>query len=60
MNIATADTKVIKAYLDTDADPVFSAELFLIVPGDFKTTLSRLLRAMDSAYDKYAAKAAER
>ena len=59
VNVATADTKVIKAYLDTDADPVFSAELFLIVPGDFKTTLSRLLRAMDGAYDKYTAKVAE-
>jgi hypothetical protein len=27
--------------------------MFLIVPGDFKTHLSRLLRAIDTAYDKY-------
>ncbi len=59
VNVATGETKVIKAYLDSDSDPVFSAELFLIVPGDFKTTLPRLLRAMDSAYDKYTAKVAE-
>lgn len=56
VNSATSDTKVIKAYLDSDGDPTFSAELFLIVPGDFKTVLARLFRAMDSAYDKYNAK----
>ncbi len=59
INIASSDTKVIKAYLDSDGDPTFSAEMFLVVPGDFKTTLSRLLRAIDTAYDKYNAKIAE-
>jgi hypothetical protein len=58
-NIATAETKVIKAYIDSDGDPIFSAEMFLVVPGDFKTTLSRQFRAMDSAYEKYNAKVAE-
>jgi hypothetical protein len=33
--------------------------MFLIVPGDFKTTLSRVLRAMDNAYEKYTKKVAE-
>ncbi len=56
LNLATSETKVIKAYLDSDGDPTFSAEMFLIVPGDFKTTLARLLRAMDSAYEKYQTK----
>jgi hypothetical protein len=32
--------------------------MFLVVPGDFKTTLNRLLRAMDNAYDKYTKKVA--
>lgn len=55
-NAATGDTKVIKAYIDSDGDIVFAAEMFLIVPGDFKTTITRLFRAMDSAYEKYTAK----
>lgn len=59
VNAASGETKVIKAYIDGDADPVFSAEMFLVVPGDFKTTLARLLRAMDSAYDKYQTKSSE-
>jgi hypothetical protein len=59
INTASGDTKVIKAYLDSDGDPTFSAEMFLVVPGDFKTTLSRLFRAIDSAYDKYTSKVAE-
>jgi hypothetical protein len=56
INIASADTKVIKAYLDSDGDPTFAAEMFLVVPGDFKTTIQRLFRAIDSAYEKYTAK----
>ena len=56
VNSASSDTKVIKGYLDTDGDPTFAAEMFLVVPGDFKTTMARLLRAMDSAYEKYTAK----
>ncbi len=59
VNTASSDTKVIKAYLDSDGDPTFAAEMFLVVPGDFKTTLARLLRAMDNAYDKYTTKVAE-
>ena len=58
INIASSDTKVIKAYLDSDGDPTFAAEMFLVVPGDFKTTIARLLRAMDSAYEKYQTKTA--
>lgn len=56
INIASSDTKVIKAYLDSDGDPTFAAEMFLVVPGDFKTTIQRLFRAMDSAYEKYTSK----
>ena len=55
-NLATGETKVIKAYIDGDGDIIFAAEMFVIVPGDFKTTIGRLFRAMDSAYDKYTAK----
>ena len=58
-NTASAEVKVIKAFLDSDGDPNFSAEMFHIVPGDFKTTLSRLLRATDNAYEKYQRKVAE-
>ena len=58
-NVATLETKVVKAYIDSDGDPNFACEMFLIVPGDFKTHLSRLLRAMDTAYDKYNKKIAE-
>ncbi len=56
VNAASSDTKVIKAYLDSDGDPTFAAEMFLVVPGDFKTTIQRLFRAMDSAYEKYTTK----
>ena len=58
-NVASSEVKVIKAYLDSDGDPTFSSEMFLIVPGDFKATLSRVLRAMDNAYEKYTKKVAE-
>lgn len=58
INVASSDTKVIKAYLDSDGDPTFAAEMFLVVPGDFKTTIARLMRAMDSAYEKYQTKVA--
>jgi hypothetical protein len=59
VNQASSDTKVIKGYLDSDGDPTFAAEIFLVVPGDFKTNLTRMLRAMDQAYEKYTAKVAE-
>jgi hypothetical protein len=58
-NLATTETKVVKAYVDSDGDPNFACEMFLIVPGDFKTHLNRLLRAIDTAYDKYNRKIAE-
>ena len=58
-NVATTETKVVKAYIDSDGDPNFACEMFLIVPGDFKTHLSRLLRALDTAYDKYNRKVQE-
>lgn len=58
-NLATTETKVIKAYIDSDGDPNFAAEMFLIVPGDFKTVLGRSLSAMDTAYDKYNKRLAE-
>jgi hypothetical protein len=58
VNTASNEVKVVKAFLDSDGDPTFAAEMFLVVPGDFKTTLNRLLRAMDNAYDKYTKKVA--
>lgn len=58
INTASNEVKVVKAFLDSDGDPTFAAEMFLVVPGDFKTTLNRLLRAMDNAYDKYTKKVA--
>ena len=58
-NTASAEVKVVKAFLDRDGDPTFASEMFLVVPGDLKTTLLRLLRATDNAYDKYRKKVAE-
>ena len=58
-NTATAEVKVIKCFLDEDGDPNFAAEMFLIVPGDFKASFTRTLRALDSAYDRYTRKIAE-
>ncbi len=58
VNTASNEVKVVKAFLDSDGDPTFAAEMFLVVPGDFKTTLTRLLRALDNAYDKYTKKVA--
>ena len=58
-NTATAEVKVIKCFLDEDGDPNFAAEMFLIVPGDFKASFTRTLRALDSAYDRYTRKLAE-
>jgi hypothetical protein len=58
-NTATSEVKVVKCFLDEDGDPTFASEMFLIVPGDFKASLTRLLRAMDSAYDRYNRKLAE-
>ncbi len=58
-NTASFEVKVVKCFLDNDGDPNFSAEMFLVVPGDFKTALTRLLRAMDNGYEKYQKKVAE-
>ncbi len=52
-NAATSEVKVVKCFLDEDGDPTFAAEMFLVVPGDFKLSFARTLRAMDSAYDRF-------
>jgi hypothetical protein len=52
-NAATAEVKVVKCFLDEDGDPTFAAEMFLVVPGDFKLSFARTMRAMDSAYDRF-------
>lgn len=52
-NAASSDVKAIKCYLDDDGDPVFAAEMFLVVPDDFSLAFDRLLRAMDSAFRRY-------
>ncbi len=58
-NAASTDVKVIKCYLDEDGDPVFAAEMFLVVPEDFSLAFDRLLRAMDSAFRRYNRRVAE-
>ena len=50
---ATSEVKVGRAYLDSEGDPVFSAEIFTVVPGDAKTLLDRLLKVLDLTYEKY-------
>lgn len=50
---ASSEVKVVKCFLDEDGDPTFAAEMFLVVPGDFKLSFPRTLRAMDSAYDRF-------
>jgi hypothetical protein len=52
-NIANQKIKVIKCHLDKDGDPIFGAEMFLANPGDFKTNLSHLLRAIEGSYKEY-------
>lgn len=52
-NAATAEVKVVKCFLDEEGDPTFAAEMFLVVPGDFKLSFARTLRAMDSAYGRF-------
>ena len=58
-NTATAEVKVVKCFLDEDGDPTFASELFVVVPGDFKLSMARMLRAMDSAYERYTRKVNE-
>ena len=58
-NTATAEVKVIKCFLDEEGYPTFAAEMFLVVPGDFTLAFDRMLRAMDSAYRRYARKVGE-
>ena len=53
---ATGEVKVGKSYLDSDGDPVFSVEIFTVVPGDAKTLIGRLLQVMDLTYTKYREK----
>lgn len=52
-NVASAEIKVVKCFLDEEGDPNFAAEMFVIVPGDFKASFSRMLRAVDSARDRF-------
>jgi hypothetical protein len=58
-NTATSEVKVIKCFLDDDGDPTFAAEMFVVVPGDFKLALNRALRAMDSAYERFNRRVSE-
>ena len=55
-SFASGEVKVAKVYLDSDGDPVFSVEIFTVVPGDAKGMFSRLLQVLDLVYDKYQAK----
>ncbi len=52
-NHTSAAAKVVKAYVDGDADPNFAVEMFLAVPGDFRGVLARALRALDAAFEMY-------
>jgi hypothetical protein len=52
-SFASGEVKVGKAYLDSEGDPVFSVEIFTIVPGDAKGIFNRLLKVLDLTYTKY-------
>lgn len=52
-NAAASEVKVVKCFLDEDGDPTFAAEMFYVVPGDFKLMFRRTLRAMDSAHERF-------
>ena len=58
-NAATSEVKVVKCFLDEDGDPTFAAERFVIVPGDFKLSFGRTLRALDIACDRFARRMTE-
>jgi hypothetical protein len=58
-NSASEQTKVAKAFVTQEAGATFSIEMFLVVPGDFKSAMPRSLRAIDFAVDKYRARLAE-
>jgi len=55
-SFASGEVKVGKAYLDSDGDPVFSIEIFTVVPGDAKSLMDRMLKVMDLTYEKYTSK----
>ena len=59
LNTAALETRLIKTYINDKNEPAFTAEMFLIVPGDFKTHFPRIMRLFDTAYDKYSKKMAE-
>lgn len=59
MNYAISEVKVVKGYALADGSVYFSAELFLIVPGDFKMVLGRLFSGLDLALQKFNTKLAE-
>lgn len=52
-NVATLETKVVKAYIDNEGDPIFSVEMFVQSPAEANRYLIRMLNALDLAYDKY-------
>lgn len=52
-NAASSQIKVVKCFLDEEGDPTFAAEMFVIVPGDFKASLDRVLRAIDGAHERF-------
>lgn len=58
-NAATSEVKVVKCFLDDEGDPTFATEMFLIVPGDFKMSFMRQLRALDTAYERFSRQVAE-
>jgi hypothetical protein len=58
-NVATAEVKVVKCFLDEVGDPTFAGEMFLVVPGDFTLHFDRLLRAMDSAQRRFSRRLGE-
>ena len=55
INAANMQTKVVKSFVDKENDVYFAAEMFFIVPGDFKAAMPRTLRAIDFAHDKFRA-----
>jgi hypothetical protein len=57
-SFASEQTKVAKAHVSKD-EVMFSAEMFLVVPGDFKNSIGRAFRAIDAAYDKYRVRMTE-
>jgi hypothetical protein len=58
-NLVAQETKVVKAYIDGDGDPVFSGETYVLNPKDAIKNIERLLDGIDFAYSKYIKKLEE-